>query len=81
MARKAGEETKIQVSTGQKFEWIQQITNRPPFKRKVRWLCLLAQVSRSGYYAYLSEQAVFNRQKQQKQDEQAYKILLRRPVD
>ncbi|NMO96308.1 IS3 family transposase [Paenibacillus lemnae] len=76
MARKAGEETKIQVSARQKFEWIQQITNCPKFKRKVRWLCHLAQVSRSGYYAYLSEKAVFNRQKQQEQDEQAYQILL-----
>ncbi|WP_172201017.1 IS3 family transposase, partial [Saccharibacillus qingshengii] len=77
MARKAGEETEIQVSTGQKFEWIQQITSRPRFKRKVRWLCGLAQISRSGYYAYLSEQAVFRRQKQHEQDEQAYQILLK----
>ncbi|WP_172194744.1 IS3 family transposase [Saccharibacillus qingshengii] len=76
MARKAGEETQIQVSTRQKFKWIQQITNGPKFKRKVRWLCHLAGVSRSGYYAYLSEKAVFNRQKQQEQDEQAYQILL-----
>ncbi len=77
MARKAGEETEIQVRTRQKFEWIQQITNRSPFKRKVRWLCRLAGVSRSGYYAYLSEQSISGRQKQQEQDEQAYNILLR----
>lgn len=76
MARKAGEETEVQVSTSQKFAWIQQITNRSPFKRKVLWLCHLAQVSRSGYYTYLGKKAVFNRQKQQEQDEQAYQVLL-----
>jgi len=65
------------VSTGQKFEWIQQITNRPRFKRKVQWLCHLAGVSRSGYYAYRSEKARFSRQNQQQQDEQVYKILLK----
>jgi transposase InsO family protein len=75
MARKAGEEAQIQVSTSQKFEWIQQITKQSKFKRKVR-LCHLAQVSRSGYYAYIGEPAVCNRNQQQDRDEQAHKVLL-----
>lgn len=74
--RKAGEETEIQVSPKQKFEWIQQITSQSPFTRKVRWLCSLAQVSRSGYYTFVGEEATLYRQTRENQDRQDQKLLL-----
>lgn len=46
------EEEETKISTVQRFELIHQIIEKYQLKRMVRYLCGIANVSRSGYYRY-----------------------------
>ncbi len=57
----AADKEEIKISTTQKFELIHQIIEKYQLKRMVRYLCEMANVSRSGYYRYFREEAVLTR--------------------
>nr|WP_252361771.1 IS3 family transposase [Paenibacillus terrae] len=75
--RKADEKKEINITTTQKFELIHQIIRKYQLKRVVQYLCEIAQVSRSGYYRYFSEEAMLTRQQENEADEVVKELILR----
>lgn len=43
----------------------------------VRYLCEIANVSRSGYYRYFKEEAILTLQKQHEEDEAVKEVILK----
>ena len=61
----------------EKFIIIKSIVDKFKLKNKIRYLCELSGVSRSGYYNYFSNQTTLNRSKQDLQDYEAYENILK----
>ena len=62
--------------TGQVYEVIKELVQKYDEKAKVKYLCEIAKVSRSGYYNYFSEKAIKNRNNKEIQDEKDRDIIL-----
>lgn len=62
--------------TGQVYEVIKELVQKYDEKAKVKYLCEIAKVSRSGYYNYFSEKSIKNRNNKEIQDEKDRDIIL-----
>lgn len=62
--------------TSQVYEIIKELVEKYGEKAQIKYLCGLAEVSRSGYYNYFNEKSVQNRNKKEIQDEKDRDIIL-----
>lgn len=62
--------------TSQVYEIIKELVEKYDEKAQVKYLCTLAEVSRSGYYNYFNEKSIQNRNKKEIQDEKDRDIIL-----
>ena len=62
--------------TSQVYEIIKELVEKYDEKAQIKYLCELAQVSRSGYYNYFNEKSIQNRNKKEIQDEKDRDIIL-----
>lgn len=62
--------------TSQVYEIIKELVEKYDEKAQVKYLCSLAEVSRSGYYNYFSEKSIQNRNKKEIQDEKDRDVIL-----
>lgn len=62
--------------TSQVYEIIKELVKKYDEKAQVKYLCSLAEVSRSGYYNYFSEKSIQNRNKKEIQDEKDRDVIL-----
>ncbi|WP_199624859.1 IS3 family transposase [Paenibacillus alkalitolerans] len=61
------------LSSSERFQLIEQVVRKYRLKRMTRYLCELAEVSRSGYYSWLSAQE--HRQQQEHIDEHDFQLV------
>lgn len=62
--------------TSQVYEIIKELVEKYDEKAQVKYLCGLAEVSRSGYYNYFNEKSIQNRNKKEIQDEKDREVIL-----
>lgn len=62
--------------TSQVYKIIKELVDEYEEKGQVKYLCKLAEVSRSGYYNYFSNKSINNRNKKELQDEKDRVIIL-----
>lgn len=62
--------------TSQVYEIIKELVEKYDEKAQIKYLCKLADVSRSGYYNYFNEKSIQNRKKKEVQDEKDRDIIL-----
>lgn len=62
--------------TSQVYEIIKELVEKYDEKAQIKYLCKLAEVSRSGYYNYFNEKSTQNRKKKEVQDEKDRDIIL-----
>lgn len=62
--------------TSKVYEIIKELVEKYDEKAQIKYLCVIAKVSRSGYYNYFSEKSIENRDKKELQDEKDRDIIL-----
>lgn len=62
--------------TSQVYEIIKELVEKYDENAQIKYLCKLADVSRSGYYNYFNEKSIQNRKKKEVQDEKDRDIIL-----
>ncbi|WP_233569479.1 IS3 family transposase [Falsibacillus albus] len=67
----------MNVPAGQKFVLIRYVIEKYNLKHMVKFLCVIAGVSRSGYYRYFSPEAEAHRKRQETKDEAAKELILK----
>jgi len=70
-------ENRILLPSRMKFELIKGVIEKYRLKNMVRYLCGIAEVSRSGYYNYFCEKSQENRLKRDQEDEIVLEIILK----
>jgi transposase InsO family protein len=61
----------------QKFQLIRAVVDKHKLKNMISYLCIIAEVSRSGYYNYFSSKSQQARQKRDVEDESVRDIILK----